>query len=211
MLVHLVLQKVDPSTRKAWNLKTSDSDDPPSFEDFMAFLKSRARALEASDSSSPNKPVSKNTGAVKVHAATSATASTSGSIVCPLCKSRHYFSSCPTFVKADVKQRRAPVKQQQRCFNCLSHSHAVRECASKHSCRVCSQKHHTMLHDSSDVKSAAVVAESSPSVTPPTVSTASKFPHEKNSHVNAPDTPSKILRRFNHCLHPHQKWLPPFY
>ncbi|XP_011867619.1 PREDICTED: uncharacterized protein LOC105561844, partial [Vollenhovia emeryi] len=37
-LVHLLTQKLDPASRKAWNLKFGDTDTPPTFEELNRFL-----------------------------------------------------------------------------------------------------------------------------------------------------------------------------
>ncbi|EZA60624.1 hypothetical protein X777_14434 [Ooceraea biroi] len=163
VLVHSVVQRLDPVTRKAWNVKTSDSDEPPHFDDLDRFLLARARALEDCSSA---KASSKSTAGQKI---TVSTASKTAPAACPLCKARHFMSACPTFTAGSPIQRRELVKRHKRCYNCLSQSHAVGECQSKYSCRTCQQRHHSLLHDSSDSRAdtsaAASVANASP--TPP--------------------------------------------
>lgn len=144
-LVHSLTQRIDPASRKAWNLKTSDSDSPPSYTDLNQFLTSRIRALEDCVSYSPAKIVKAAT--CRAHAAT---ASTPTSPACPLCQARHYMSACIKFTEKSPAQRREMVKDLHRCLNCLSASHAAPECPSKYSCRSCSQRHHTTLHLDSD-------------------------------------------------------------
>ncbi|XP_026830319.1 uncharacterized protein LOC105279648 [Ooceraea biroi] len=163
VLVHSVVQRLDSVTRKAWNVKTSDSDEPPHFDDLDRFLLARARALEDCSSA---KASSKSTAGQKI---TVSTASKTAPATCPLCKARHFMSACPTFTAGSPIQRRELVKHHKRCYNCLSQSHAVGECQSKYSCRTCQQRHHSLLHDSSDSRAdtsaAASVANASP--TPP--------------------------------------------
>ncbi|XP_026829094.1 uncharacterized protein LOC113562802 [Ooceraea biroi] len=163
VLVHSVVQRLDPVTRKAWNVKTSDSDEPPHFDDLDRFLLARAHALEDCSSA---KASSKSAAGQKI---TVSTASKTAPAACPLCKARHFMSACPTFTAGSPIQRRELVKRHKRCYNCLSQSHAVGECQSKYSCRTCQQRHHSLLHDSSDSRAdtsaAASVANASP--TPP--------------------------------------------
>lgn len=45
ILVHLIVQKLDSVTRKAWNVRVSDGEIPP-FDDLSKFIESRTRALE---------------------------------------------------------------------------------------------------------------------------------------------------------------------
>lgn len=84
-LVHLCVQKLDPAVRKAWNLKTCDSDIPPTFEDLTKFLATRIRALEEG-SNSPSQKGGKTSSSPRV---TVATASATASSACPLCKAKH--------------------------------------------------------------------------------------------------------------------------
>ncbi|XP_011879464.1 PREDICTED: uncharacterized protein LOC105568410, partial [Vollenhovia emeryi] len=177
-LVHLIVQKLDPITRKAWNVKVGDTDDPPSYDDLKSFLTSRARALEDFAIASSSKAAVTS----KVH---TATASAHAPNKCPLCKSQHFLNLCPKFVSKSASQRREIVKQHQRCFNCLSAKHAVQACRSKYSCRVCDKKHHSMLHSDSDSCpsssdaaalncSSPQIADSKPEVNSLLVSTATK-------------------------------------
>ncbi|XP_024872888.1 uncharacterized protein LOC112455302 [Temnothorax curvispinosus] len=166
MLVHIVAQKLDPVTRKAWNLKEGDKDDPPSYVDLRRFLDSRTRALENFSPSPSAKAAPKAATASRIH---SATASANSQAKCPLCPAQHFINSCPTFSGKNPSQRRDIVKQHKRCFNCLSAKHSVQACPSKYSCRVCQQKHHSMLHvnpDSSSKLAEADAPDSSSTATP---------------------------------------------
>ncbi|XP_032690349.1 uncharacterized protein LOC116853391 [Odontomachus brunneus] len=144
ILVHIIVQKLDPVT-KPWRLKTIDQLEPPSFKDLSAFLACRARALEEIASFPAIKTAS---GTAPIRRVTVATAATSPDPACPICKARHFFSECQTFVRGSVSQRRELVRKHGRCFNCLSQGHSVRECKSKYSCRNCQARHHTLLHTS---------------------------------------------------------------
>ncbi|EZA51518.1 hypothetical protein X777_09803 [Ooceraea biroi] len=174
-LVYIISNQLDPITRKAWNVKSSDNDEPPSFADLMKFLDSRARALEDFSSCQSGKTSSKYSSENKV---TAATASKSSPSACPLCKARHYFSVCSTFLKSSPNQRRDLVKVHKRCFNCLSHGHAIKDCKSNFSCRTCQQRHHSLLHlasdSSSNHESTTDASPASTSTDPPSPSTASE-------------------------------------
>ncbi|XP_025155222.1 uncharacterized protein LOC112588719 [Harpegnathos saltator] len=159
ILVHIVSNKLDPVTRKAWNVRMSESSDPPTFEALNLFLASRTRALEEFAANSSSVAAVKSSPASRVHVAA---ASTHALGECPICKGRHYFSACPTFVRGNVFRRRDLVKRYQRCYNCLSPNHAVNECSSKHSCRVCLQRHHSLLHAGADSGGDRLVVEPNP-------------------------------------------------
>lgn len=57
ILVHIVWQKLDPTTRKAWNIKTRDDVTPSPFDVLQNFINSRVRALEDFASRSLTKSV----------------------------------------------------------------------------------------------------------------------------------------------------------
>lgn len=202
MLIHIIVHKLDPTTRKAWKLKSNESREPPSFEELISFIESRTRELDDYSTTLPGKSTTKPAFSSKIHVANSyastavesspkvsiatVAASTSTASVlktktatastpCPLCKESHYFSICPQFVRGNPTERRALAKQHRRCFNCLSQNHSVNACKSKYSCRICNRKHHTMLHVNSD-SSAFCSTASAPSCQP-------SLPSESNSEV----------------------------
>lgn len=47
LLVHLIAQRLDSSTREAWGVKLGSTTDPPLYQDIRNFLTGRARALES--------------------------------------------------------------------------------------------------------------------------------------------------------------------
>lgn len=128
--MHIIVHKLDPVTRTAWNHKCSESREPRSYRDLCEFLTNRTSALEDYANSSSAKPSAKGS-AVKI---SNATASPFSPTNYPLCKAPHYFSACPEFVRATPSQRRDFTKQHKRCFNCLSHKHSSKDCKSKYSC-----------------------------------------------------------------------------
>ena len=68
-------------------------------------------------------------------------------IVCP-CKANHWVSRCDKFRKMSLEERKAFVKENKLCLNCLTTGHFVRSCPKKSFCKVqgCSGKHSTFLH-----------------------------------------------------------------
>ncbi|XP_032690539.1 uncharacterized protein LOC116853519 [Odontomachus brunneus] len=136
ILVHIIVGKLDPITRKTWTLQTGEDNDLPSYGDLSRFIsRARVRALEDFATDSPSKIISR---------ASVATASTV--IQCPLCKENHLFSAYPLFIRRNINQRRELVSRHRQCFNCLSDKHSIKDCKSKYSCRICQRKHHTLLH-----------------------------------------------------------------
>lgn len=138
ILVYLIVQKFDKTTRKAWELQLGDTDQYPSYEVLEQFLASRIRALE--NLAPTGTKFKRNTVSIQSHLANTKT------IKCPLCQKTHYLSACPEFQRKTGDQRRELVKQLHCCFNCLSSRHQRNDCKSKHTCRHCQQNHHTLLH-----------------------------------------------------------------
>ncbi|XP_055633072.1 uncharacterized protein LOC129773486 [Toxorhynchites rutilus septentrionalis] len=69
---------------------------------------------------------------------------------CAKCGQAHCLYQCPEFRKMNVAQRSELVRQNRLCMNCMrSNSHYARTCSGQR-CRVCSKKHHTLLHLDSD-------------------------------------------------------------
>jgi len=121
ILVYCVSQKLDPVTRRAWKLRFNDDSSSATYSDLSSFISSRAIALKEF------KPVktSKLNHESKI---TSATTSTASDPICVLYqKKRHFINKCPKFVDKSPSQRQEIVKQQKRCFNCLSTKHSVSE------------------------------------------------------------------------------------
>ena len=50
---------------------------------------------------------------------------------CPLDQQDHYIGKCPQFLSLDVSRRNSEAKKNSLCFNCLSSSHAAKNCTSK--------------------------------------------------------------------------------
>nr|XP_012219380.1 PREDICTED: uncharacterized protein LOC105670437 [Linepithema humile] len=160
MLVCIVSQRLDPVTRKAWNLKFC-TEDLPSFEDLKTFLDTRIRALEDLKLPAVNADKATKASSAKIN---SANATTALHAPCSLCNANHNLQSCSTFINKNPSERREIVKAENRCTNCLSKRHNYYACTSKFTCRHCKRKHHSMLHESSDSssKSAESAAQQQP-------------------------------------------------
>jgi len=134
-LVYCVSQKLDPSTRRAWKLSFKEDSPPATFEDLTRFIASRAQALGDIKPDKSTKP--------HENKVTSAAASSVPEPLCVLCKQRHFINKCPTFIEKSPSQRVEIVKQNKRCFNCLSTKHVLFDYKSRY---LCQKKHHSMLH-----------------------------------------------------------------
>ncbi|XP_054746751.1 uncharacterized protein LOC129251377 [Anastrepha obliqua] len=143
-LVHEVVSKLAFETRKQWELSLV-SDDPPSFEQLITFLEIRCRSLSMFSSSTTSVPIK-----VKTASASKSTnvfhAVSKQSNVCAYCSGPHKIYSSEKFRELDLSTKSQFVKQGRICFNCLSSGHYKDRCNSASTCRMCKQRHHTLLH-----------------------------------------------------------------
>ncbi|XP_076301700.1 uncharacterized protein LOC143219711 [Lasioglossum baleicum] len=144
-LVHTLSQKLAPRTRHEWNLKLGESYDPPTWEQFIAFINTRMRGLDGPSTGTSNA----SRTVAKTHIATvqpnSATTNK-----CPHCSGSHPLYRCDEYNRADLQRRLVIVKRLKCCVNCLRKGHCLNECRSQSRCYKCSQAHHTSLHRDTD-------------------------------------------------------------
>ncbi|XP_055632944.1 uncharacterized protein LOC129773372 [Toxorhynchites rutilus septentrionalis] len=157
-LVNILSYKLDPATLRAWEEETSQQDDVK-YTDLVEFLYQRVRILKsvATDLLQRSQPVqTKVAGNVvppkkytqsKVAANAAASDSRSNLPSCYACSGKHFLFQCQVFAKMPVSQRRELVSQRKICWNCFRSGHQARHCSSKFTCRICRDRHHTLLHD----------------------------------------------------------------
>lgn len=150
ILVFLVAQKLDKSSRKAWELQLGDTIDYPTYAELDKFLESRIRAFEAIAPLKSEKNEAKKTD--KSQKSISAHSTTTANLSCPNCKSSHLIYQCPSFLAYTPSQRFEYIKKENRCINCFGAKHAVKNCPSTRSCKTCQKRHHTLLHFSNESK-----------------------------------------------------------
>jgi len=81
---------------------------------------------------------------------------------CPHCDNMdHYLNSCDQFKKLTTSQIVTWIKDGKHCWRC-GRSHAVEACNLKRPCKVCKELHLTILHDSINDTSRAVLMVSLP-------------------------------------------------
>lgn len=149
IVIHLLSLKLDPESRKQWELHVTTnvaSDALPTFVQFKDFLTSRYRALEFIETKVVNKPIpssskfSTNNKAKVLHA-TNVT-----KINCEFCGDEHKLCFCKQFISQNYEKRHEFVKNNKICYNCLGSNHSVRFCQKATTCRICKKKHHSLLH-----------------------------------------------------------------
>ncbi|CAG7785132.1 unnamed protein product [Allacma fusca] len=64
---------------------------------------------------------------------------------CLLCSADHPHFKCSKLTECPEKERRKMVDKAKLCTNCLGFGHGWKACKSTRMCRLCSQKHHSLL------------------------------------------------------------------
>ncbi|XP_050302472.1 uncharacterized protein LOC126740480 [Anthonomus grandis grandis] len=178
--LNLLLQKIDPSLKTRFEIECSDKP-IPRYGDLTRFLNKTCKALENSVLLNEPKVVSQSNSKQKesydpnrskrvVPAKAYMTNTEQKCLFCNL--SSHPLVKCTKFIEAEVSARYSFVKQQHMCFNCFSRTHSVPRCLGTKVCKICSKKHHTLLHFQpiNDVPNVSEVKE------PPTVNATSVVP-----------------------------------
>ncbi|XP_058840849.1 uncharacterized protein LOC131696319 [Topomyia yanbarensis] len=172
-LVNLLSYKLDPTTLRAWEEKTSNNDDV-TYDMLIEFLYQRARMLTSVVTDlqyrSQQPVTAKVAGPIptpKPFKVTYKAATVEPNYIAPsclACPDKHFLFQCPAFSEVSVRQRRELVSQKRLCWNCFRTGHQAENCTSKFPCRYCHEKHHSLLHESEPPKmlSSRIIEESQP-------------------------------------------------
>lgn len=147
LLMYLFQKKLDPGTRKAFESKR-DHSQIPNLNKFMEFLELQATQLETLSvyHQTERKPHSR----VVLHSNNQHSNSDNRhqSSYCVFCQqANHKIYGCEKYKKLNLTEKRSFVNNKNLCYNCLGSNHSRNECKSS-GCLLCSQRHHTSLHDS---------------------------------------------------------------
>ncbi|XP_055605061.1 uncharacterized protein LOC129753286 [Uranotaenia lowii] len=153
-LVNLLCYKLDPTTLRAWEEKTSDLRDI-TYQELIDFLYSRAMMLKtivSEEQRNLQTIPARMTGsqpkkAFRLVANPVASDPKPDLPVCVVCSERHHLFRCRKFASFSPYNRRQVVTSHRLCWNCFNSGHLSRSCSSRHTCRFCNGKHHSLLHD----------------------------------------------------------------
>ncbi|CAH0384721.1 unnamed protein product [Bemisia tabaci] len=166
LLTTIVISKLSFTLRRRFEDSREDSSKYPEFDELEKFLQAECSQLNnyttRTNSDSHAKTSQNKSGNSRNFVATennfhqetskgkqsrSKNQEKSVDPSCDLCKSPHAIYRCEKFHALTVKGRREKIQEFKRCPNCLSISHEnTQDCKSKYRCHVCSEKHHTLLH-----------------------------------------------------------------
>ncbi|KMQ84650.1 hypothetical protein RF55_17384, partial [Lasius niger] len=125
LFVFLIVELLDVRTRREWENSTLKALQPG---------KSDSVATKSSDTggrAARNHHVQKRE---------------TGSARCTFCKKDHALMLCEEFKSKPAQGRKQYTEENHLCENCLG-KHKISDCQFKRLCSVCSEKHHTSLHD----------------------------------------------------------------
>lgn len=151
IVIHLLSLKLDPESRRQWELNVATnltSDDLPTFTQFKEYLTNRYRALEFLEPKGANKtpsayakPSSSGSNKPQVLHVTKAP-----TLACEYCSEPHKLCFCKKFASDDYIKRHEFVTNNRLCYNCLGSNHSVKFCQKATKCRICHRRHHSLLH-----------------------------------------------------------------
>lgn len=169
------LEKLDTGTRKRFEVQFCQTN-IPKFHDLKDFVSQQCRALETdlvtngdlrSNQNSRshvkvNQPYQSRAKSLVANVTQYSHSTAAASEVCPFCKASHRPYKCPTFIAKTCSDRQAAARQARLCFNCLRKTHMISRCTSTSTCRICSGKHHTLLHQERSYSTPAPAVQSHP-------------------------------------------------
>lgn len=138
-----IVEKLDCETRKGWEHHLNGSTKVPSLTQLNDYLEIRFRILEEiQPNQEPNHSTIKNRDMKPKVSHAAATKSNA----CHKCTEDHWIYFCPEFHNMSICERQRYVVENALCTNCLNNNHTYDECKSRYSCRICQEKHNTLLH-----------------------------------------------------------------
>ncbi|XP_048477681.1 uncharacterized protein LOC119694152 [Plutella xylostella] len=186
-IIYVVCSRLDPESRKGWEVKISTSDELPTLNELREYLTSRFRSLEFLDTKFKPKQ------SKVMH--TMSDGNNEANVICAYCdQGGHKISNCQKFCNTDYRTRNEFVQTNGLCFNCLGRNHSVNICRSYNKCRICKHKHHSLLHPTT--ASGPQASGSKSHIAVEVNSTGVDEVVDKNSFDN-PATPSKVSTHFS--------------
>ena len=96
--------------------------------------------------------------------------------LCKFCNKGHDLDDCQDYLKKTLSQRKEFIKGEALCFACYNPGHRAHGCAQQRTCKSCSRRHPTGLHDDNF----ALNQEASKQQIPPP---PQQKDHASNSHM----------------------------
>ncbi len=187
---HIFQSYMTPNMRQMWEQYVDDKLERPTVDDLSKFLDTRFKWTRPSlqDAPSPS-PAHPHQPPVQFKSSvTPPQKKQASSNKCVLCDESHWIGRCSAFAALPLDERNQLVRQKRLCLNCLTPSHAVKNCNNKHTCRHCGQKHHSLLHRGSQAPTSppatSAVAAAAPTSTDAQVTPDLSTPQTSSPHTS---------------------------
>lgn len=145
ILIPIITEKLDFITYKEWQMTLDTSI--PTFDQLINFLEKRCLLLESIQFNKNKTHKQDLSNSNKANRTITNTVTIKQSNSCLMCKSNlHNIMHCDEFRKLNVKEKQNIVKTKKLCNNCLRNNHPSSNCKSEKKCRICNEKHNTLLH-----------------------------------------------------------------
>ncbi|XP_072403265.1 uncharacterized protein [Diabrotica undecimpunctata] len=168
LIIYLITNKFDNTTKRAWESRT-DARNIPTLQHLLTFLEERCRILSSITQHQDD------TASKQPHRQTRSFVSTT-TTNCTLCNASHSLYTCDKFLKLTPLEKLNTAKRLRLCINCLGTNHVTRNCKSS-GCRKCGKVHHTLLHFQNNDKEQIQATQST----------------SKNNTGSIPSTPNEIV------------------
>lgn len=157
MLAHILLKKLPHITRLEWEKELGKDKAIPKFDRLIEFVHLCYRTLESiypQTATTENKPPIQTTSKEKgssqnpykynARKETKSFHFSTKNVSCPLCPNMpHSIRKCIKFLRLAPFERKT--EADKHSINCLGHKQS-QQCTSTNTCKICSSKHHTLLH-----------------------------------------------------------------
>ncbi|XP_017468405.1 PREDICTED: uncharacterized protein LOC108360571 [Rhagoletis zephyria] len=116
---------------------------------------------------------------------------------CRLCARHHALRVCQVFRAMQPTQRYLVASAHKFCTNCLALSHHSKDCPSAGICRLCGQRHHTLLHRKTELANNSLqyhapVSRKGPSAHRPYRLRRTELSANKHKHPHMRQRPKQI-------------------
>ncbi|XP_055604853.1 uncharacterized protein LOC129753077 [Uranotaenia lowii] len=139
ILVYMLCARLDSATLRQWETHYG-SKEVPTYEELLLFLQGHCSVLQSITSA--RNPPSEG----RQTRSTVCNTTIQSDSRCPFCRETwHSPFHCQRFLRLKISERVEAANRSRVCRNCLQPGHFATNCT-RSSCRLCQQRHHTMLH-----------------------------------------------------------------
>lgn len=143
MIIYTIVQKLNDNLKERWELSLTHNN-MPSLEEFLKFLETQAKSLQALEN--PSKNDIKNMSYAKDYSDRPKVPRNLGNLKCSVCFEAHATHTCRKLMNMSIDNRWRTIQSSKLCANCLRGGHFSSKCPSKLTCKNCHRRHHTLLH-----------------------------------------------------------------